>query len=208
MAFKMIFAQQAIADALAIDYMQKGEAMKKPIFKETKSRKTGANLRNARPSANNNGAIMDRVYAGKILAAIPSNRNAQKLAWFVYGPVVFVAELEHCAQWLYSKFYAADTNKRFLKSLKQSRRVQELIVYALMNYRNSRLSGRAQYSIVDICHGLKISPGNWARDWSPVYDSMTDIIDRLDHSILKPVRAVIDIERGFNAVSTRPENPI
>lgn len=201
MAFRMNTAQQAIIDALAIDFSQKGNRELKPIYKFSSSKKTGANLRNPRSPINNNGAIMDRAYAGKVLAAIPNNRIAQKFAWFCYGPVIVVAEMETVLQWLYSNIHGDVTKSQILKSLKQSNRLNNLIVFAALNYRYSRFSQVDRYSISDMCRDMELARGNWTRDWAPVYEQMIKLLDKLDHSILKPVRAMIEVEKKRSEIN-------
>ncbi|MCP4476894.1 MAG: hypothetical protein GY818_02240 [Planctomycetaceae bacterium] len=196
MAFKLVFAQQALVDALAVDCRQK-KAPEASIYLSGKSAKgkIGTGLSETRAKCDSGAVVADRVYAGKVLAAIPKGRIFDSVAWFVYGPNVNLEAMDRVLQFVFKEFTGAESNKKLLAKFSNSRRVNSLIVYAALNYRYNRMNSVDRYDVAEMARESDISVSNWARDWAKPYQQMVGILDQIDKRILFAVRAMINQEK-------------
>jgi len=191
-------------DAMAIDVKQKG-VLEPSIYLDGKSskQKTGSNLKCSHTGGSKNGVIVDRVYAGKVLASIPDGKIFDMVAWFVYGPSINVGNFEEVLEYVFDEFRKTKLGqKNSLLKYRNSKRINELVVFVVLNYRYSRLKDGAhknRYSKSEICTGAKILMANWARDWAPVYDAMENVLEKIDRKTLSSVRAMIEEEKRKGA---------
>lgn len=157
MAFKLHTARQALVDALAIDWRQKG-VLEPSIYKTSKSKKqkTGTNLKSSVSGTDSGEAVCDRVYAGKVMSAIPKNKIANLFASYLYGPTAQKHEIDKVLQYVYFSFCKNKENKNVFKSYKHSRRLNDLIMFAAVNYKVGVMNGESRYQIADMCEQADI----------------------------------------------------
>jgi hypothetical protein len=136
---------------------------------------------------------------GKIQRAIDTLPfQVQQFGHFMYHPCMTMQHVMNAVMLI--------TAKAELPDLTSAKRVkaQYLVTLALQSYKQGALGGEGwgPARIADemkAFFGVSIEPKHWSRDWSSLWESLNDIIEKVDLEAQSPVWQVIHSEKEGNA---------
>lgn len=129
----------------------------------------------------------------KAIASLP--RPVQHFGHYLYSPIATGQDLNiaHALVWFTTQ----------LEEMTQRRQaVAYWIALAALQSHRAMVHGREGWgparvaAFVQDWSGVRLDPGNWARDWAGVWEALASSVDALDAKALAPVAAVIRAKKG------------